>query len=86
MPSIIVQIKWDESETQDFLDANLLTTILAELEPEIAFTVTDASALLKSCQMAKDYIDHPEQKSQRAWALIGWLEGVIAKYQGDSNA
>ena len=29
------------------------------------------------CRAVKDYLDHPEQKSRRAWNLIGQLEEVL---------
>lgn len=41
-----------------------------------------APDLLSICKQVKDYLDHPEQKSHRAWELIEMLNEVIAKAEG----
>ena len=41
MPEIIVKIEWDVPDSQSFLDAEALEYILAEVEPDTAWTVAE---------------------------------------------
>ena len=68
-----VCLVWDDEEARDQCKRH---AHMIEATPD----------LLEACKAAKDLLDHPEQKSRRAWQVIEQLDAAIAKAEPPKSA